>query len=546
MWLINASTTRLEPKPFYEPDIPPYAILSHTWGDDEVDFQDFKDEKAAKLKDGWSKIKNTCEKALSDGLQYAWVDTCCIDKSSSAELSEAINSMFFWYRQAAKCYVFLSDFGHGSTPEDQFPKCKWFTRGWTLQELLAPQIVLFYDQVWGEIGSKIQLCHIISDITSIPKEAVLDDTPLAYYSISQKMSWAASRVTSRIEDTAYCLLGIFDVSMPLLYGERYRAFFRLQEEISKNTLDMTLLAWDPTQEDLARSFCSLFARSPASFKNSRNIWRFQRETRACSMSARGLQFNDRYPVRLIPNRPDYYIDVGKTGKGPNHFIVSIAVTMIGPSLYVRSGHIPLLLQANERRSYYFQPLSHPIHLAIRPQHTSVSIKDSLLFQIHPRLKIFDGLPRKLWNEADSLFYDSRDSNLRVLDMRGTFGSISMELVVLVLFRNGEPRCFIFDRREYPEYAAKLLNHTWSEHNEQWVPESPELSKLDCHTRISQGERYITVSASIHYGVVSSISNKWIWSASISLSEVFKLPRQVESEEVSNLNGIGVEGADRIN
>jgi Heterokaryon incompatibility protein (HET) len=86
MWLINASTTRLEPKPFYEPDIPPYAILSHTWGDDEVDFQDFKDEKAAKLKAGWAKIKNTCEKALSDGLQYAWIDTYCIDKSSSVEL----------------------------------------------------------------------------------------------------------------------------------------------------------------------------------------------------------------------------------------------------------------------------------------------------------------------------------------------------------------------------------------------------------------------------------------------------------------------------
>ncbi|KAH8587748.1 heterokaryon incompatibility protein-domain-containing protein [Bisporella sp. PMI_857] len=254
MWLINTSTTRLEPKPFYEPVIPPYAILSHTWGDDEVDFEDFKEEKAAKLKDGWSKIKNICEKALSDGLQYAWVDTCCIDKSSSAELSESINSMFFWYRQAAKCYVFLSDFKHGSTPEDQFPRCRWFTRGWTLQELLAPPTVLFYDRVWEEIGSKTHLCHIISGITSIPKEAILGDTPLAYYSISQKMSWAASRVTSRIEDTAYCLLGIFDVNMPLLYGERHRAFFRLQEEISKNTLDMTLLAWEPIPEDFEGGF----------------------------------------------------------------------------------------------------------------------------------------------------------------------------------------------------------------------------------------------------------------------------------------------------
>ncbi|PMD60563.1 HET-domain-containing protein [Hyaloscypha bicolor E] len=527
MWLINTSTTRLEPKPFYEPDIPPYAILSHTWGDDEVDFQEFKEDKPAKLREGWYKIKNICEKALCDGLQYAWVDTCCIDKSSSAELSESINSMFFWYRQAAKCYVFLSDFKHGSTPEDQFPRCRWFTRGWTLQELLAPRIVIFYDRVWEEIGSKIQLCHVISGITSIPKEAILNDTPLAYYSISQKMSWAASRVTTRIEDTAYCLLGIFDVYIPLLYGERHRAFFRLQEEISKNTLDMTLLAWEPTPEDFEDGFCSFIARSPASFKSSGNIRRFGRETRACSMSARGLQFNDKHPARLIPTSPDYYTDIGKIGKRPKQFIVFIAVTMIGPSLYARNGRVHLRIQVNgfdERRPYYFQPLTYPIYLATMPRHAFVSIKDSLHFQADPRLRIFDGSPRKLWNEVDSLFYYSRDSNLRVLDMRGTFGSILMQLVVLVFFRNGEPRCLIFDRKEYPEYATKLLNHTWSEHNEGWVPESPELSKLDSHTRICQGGNSITISSSIKHGVVNSISNKRIWSVSIGLSEIFELPR----------------------
>jgi hypothetical protein len=549
MWLINTSTTRLEPKPFYEPDIPPYAILSHTWGNDEVDFQEFKEEKTAKPKDGWFKIKNICEKALCDGLQYAWVDTCCIDKSSSAELSESINSMFFWYHQAAKYYVFLSDFEHGSTPEDQFPRCRWFTRGWTLQELLAPRIVIFYDGVWEEIGNKIRLCHIISGITSIPKEAILNDTPLAHYSISQKMSWAASRVTTRIEDTAYCLLGIFDVYIPLLYGERHRAFFRLQEEISKNTLDMTLLAWEPTPEDFEDGFCSFIARSPASFKSSGNIRRFWRETRACSMSARGLQFNDKHPARLIPTSPDYYTDIGKIGKRPHQqFIVSIAVTMIGPSLYARNGRVHLRIQVSdfdERRPYYFQPLTYPIHLATMPRHTLVSIKDSLHFQADPRLKIFDGFPRKLWNEVDSQFYYSRDSNLRVLDVRGTFGSILMQLVVLVFFRNGEPRCLIFDRKEYPEYAAKLLNHTWSEHNEGWVPESPELSKLDSHARICQGENNITVTASISHGVVSSISNKRIWSVSIGLSEMFELPRRGVSKEFFDINGVCVEGENGI-
>ena len=257
-----------------------------------------------------------------------------------------------------------------SIPGDQLPRCRWFTRGWTFQELLAPRIVIFYDQVWEEIGSKIQLCHIISGITSIPKEAILNDTTLAHYPISQKMSWAALRVTTRIEDTAYCLVGIFDVYIPLLYGERHRAFFRLQEEISKNTLDMTLLAWEPTPEDFEDGFCNFIARSPASFKSSGNIRRFQRETRACSMSARGLQFNDKHPARLIPTSPDYYTDIGKIRKKANQqFIVSIAVTMIGPSLYARNGRVQLRIQVNdfdERRPYSFQPLTYPIHLATMP------------------------------------------------------------------------------------------------------------------------------------------------------------------------------------
>ncbi|KAK4448447.1 HET-domain-containing protein [Podospora aff. communis PSN243] len=518
MWLINTSTIRLEPKPFYEPDVPPYAILSHTWGDDEVDFQAFKDQETAKLKAGWSKIKNTCEKALCDGLQYAWVDTCCIDKSSSAELSEAINSMFFWYRQAAKCYVFLFDFEHGATPEEQFPRCRWFTRGWTLQELLAPRIVLFYDCVWGNIGDKIQFCHIISQITKIPKEAILDNVPLADYSIAQKMSWAASRVTSRIEDTAYCLLGIFDIFMPLLYGERHRAVFRLQEEILKNTLDMTLLAWEPTPEDILDGFCSFLSRSPASFRSGKNIRRFRRETRSCSMSARGLQFNDKPPARPPPERSEYYIMVGKTGKRPNQYLLSVAVTMVGPNLYVRNGHVPLLFELHEtdEKSIKFQPLSFPIHLATTARQASVSIKDSLHFQADPKLKIFDALPQNLWDDAKNLFYDSGNSSLRVLDIRGTFESISMELVVLVIFKNRRPHCYVFDRREYPEFAAKLLNHLWSGHNECWVPESPHLSELGCHTRISQGETSIAVTAFVHQGVIDSVCSKRIWSVSIKL------------------------------
>ena len=222
--------------------------------------------------------------------------------------------------------------------------------------------------------------------------------------------------------------------------------------------------------------------------------------------------------------------------------------MVGPSLYVRNGYAPLLLQANsleERRPYYFQPLPYPIHLAIKLQHASFSIKDSVHFKAHPQLEIFDGLPRKLWNEAFSIFYHSRDGNLRVIGMRGTLESSSMELVVMVLFKNGQPRCHMFDRGNYPELAAKLLNHTWSEDNERWVLESPELSKLDICTRISQGGRFIIVGASISQGVVDSISSKRIWIVSFEVSKVSELPRRGESEGFSDVNGLAMVGTNGI-
>lgn len=151
---------------------------------------------------------------------------------------------------------------------------------------------------------------------------------------------------------------------------------------------------------------------------------------------------------------------------------------------------------------------------MRVQHSLISINDSLHFQKDTRVKIFDGFPRKLWNKSDSLFYHSRDSNLRILDTRGTFGSISTQLIILAFSRNGEPRCFVFDRREYPKYAAKLLTHVWSEHYEGWVPESPELSILDRYTSISQGVESIAISASINYGVIDSISSKRIWTVTV--------------------------------
>lgn len=217
---------------FFGNDIPPYAILSHTWGPatEEVSFRDLIDN-TGKNKVGYGKIEFCGQRALADGLQYFWVDTCCIDKSSSAELTEAINSMFRYYQDAVKCYVYLSDVPYLDYGK-AFRQSRWFTRGWTLQELIAPKSVEFYSQDEIRLGDKVSLEAEIHEITGIAILA-LRGHHLSSFSIEDRMSWASKRMTTREEDATYCLLGIFDIYMPLIYGEGKNAARRLREEIKK-------------------------------------------------------------------------------------------------------------------------------------------------------------------------------------------------------------------------------------------------------------------------------------------------------------------------
>jgi hypothetical protein len=245
MRLIHGESLKLVE--FTDDHIPPYAILSHTWSREEITFQemsmDLPKEERQSLSSGikgasYKKIMYCCEQASKDGLEYSWVDTCSIDKSSSSELSEAINSMFRWYSNAAVCYAYLSDV-HLVTKD--ISSSRWFTRGWTLQELIGPRDVKFFTSNWELIGTKESLCESIAGITGIDAETLLDPSTLSSASVARKMSWAAERQTTRNEDVAYCLMGIFDVSMPLLYGEGEKAFIRLQEEIIKENDDHSLL-----------------------------------------------------------------------------------------------------------------------------------------------------------------------------------------------------------------------------------------------------------------------------------------------------------------
>ncbi|OBT70618.1 hypothetical protein VF21_10350, partial [Pseudogymnoascus sp. 05NY08] len=249
MRLINVDTFELEE--FMDHRSTRYAILSHTWGKGEVTLGDMqRGLSRAEGLPGFEKIRGACRQAASDGFKFVWVDTCCIEKSSSAELSEAINSMFRWYSDAEICYAYLSDVaevGDGPEAKSQFRNSRWFTRGWTLQELLASKKVIFYSREWVEMGSKEDFATTISEITGIDPEA-LGPLDITRFSVAERMSWTSSRVTTRQEDIAYCLLGLFGVNMALLYGEGERAFVRLEEEIIKISDDHSIFAWTSSSE----------------------------------------------------------------------------------------------------------------------------------------------------------------------------------------------------------------------------------------------------------------------------------------------------------
>jgi len=241
MRLLNTSTYELRE---FVRDVPHYAILSHTWGEEEVTYQDMVNKRGLdeiSRKQGYPKLDGFCKEAARHGFRWVWMDTCCIDKSSSAELSEAINSMFRWYRDAFLCYVYLSDFLAPQASKIRFSdsgaRCRWFRRSWTLQELLAPENVVFYDQDWRDIGTKRSLADDIAIITGINRKLLSSEAEIDDYSVAQKMSWASQRDATRVEDMAYSLLGLFSINMPLLYGEGSRSFARLQEEIIKTSTD---------------------------------------------------------------------------------------------------------------------------------------------------------------------------------------------------------------------------------------------------------------------------------------------------------------------
>lgn len=275
----------------------PYAILSHRWTPnpnheilfadvDEID--EFEIASSTTIvknalysgvdprdKPAFKKLRGAAQQAFAAGYEYIWIDTCCIDKNSSAELSEAINSMWMWYKSSGICLVYLADVRGASEvlTKASFAASQWWTRGWTLQELLAPTQLTFYSCEWIEIGKKRDMDLTIREITRIDANVINGTLPLTSICIAQRMSWASSRTTTRPEDLAYCLLGIFGVTMPLVYGDGERAFIRLQEEIIKGSDDETIFAWRDNAFTPG-TYSGLLALRPSAFHDSRNVIRY--------------------------------------------------------------------------------------------------------------------------------------------------------------------------------------------------------------------------------------------------------------------------------
>ncbi|KAH7928294.1 HET-domain-containing protein [Leucogyrophana mollusca] len=263
MYLLNTSTLELE----QHQRSPPYAILSHVWGEEEVTFRDINGPDA-----------RCCAQALADGYEYAWVDTCCIDKSTSAELQEAINSMYSWYEDAGVCYAYLADVPSDEDPAAKnsgFRNSRYFKRGWTLQEVIAPEMVELFAEDWVKIGTKASEMSVIAEVTGVDRRVLSKSLSLEEVSVAKKMSWASERETTRVEDRAYSLMGIFGVHMPLIYGEGGHTFIGPRHEIIRTSNDQSIFAWglkDRTYHGflLARKEC-LLALSPSAFRNSAKV-----------------------------------------------------------------------------------------------------------------------------------------------------------------------------------------------------------------------------------------------------------------------------------
>jgi hypothetical protein len=478
MWLINVETMQLED--FTVRPAPQYAILSHTWTEEEVSLQEFTCTNAyTDKKAGFAKIVWTCFLAARDHIKYAWVDTCCIDKSSSAELTEAINSMFQWYKNAVVCYAYLSDLSprqdavmkdlrvddsgqyYSLASHNELQGCKWFTRGWTLQELIAPKVVRFYDETWGFRGTKNDLTEPLGSITHIDDTVLRGYQTLADIAIAQRMKWASKRKTTRVEDVAYCLLGIFDVNMPLLYGEGNKAFTRLQEEIIKNNSDLSIFGWSPEErisvkrrprfndgckfncghgDDNRDDFYSVLATSPSEFLTppSYNIVQSVEHSLTnrgikiyCSLLEICLEGCDFDCCKCCGDNRKYVLVIGNTGPGWEEDSWGVVLDKISPDVFTRSRK-PLIFLGDDNKHSAGQTRPRAIYLLTQTPKSARHLTLPLKIREGTNFTIQSAVPADKWNSCKRYWYI--EYGLGILGMVSLkFGDLAGVCILFVFY-----------------------------------------------------------------------------------------------------------------
>jgi hypothetical protein len=440
MRLLHAET--LEFHLFDDSNLPRYLILSHTWGKNEVSYQDLcwlqklqtmpqelksnplyalflsagggamlpGSQEAITERSGYAKIAQTARIALKLDFKFFWVDTCCIDKTSSAELQEAINSMFRWYQKSTLCIVFLADAtpmrAKGSLTHyftGVLRESRWVSRGWTLQELIAPPQTKFYAQNWTRICDKLDVIAPLESVTGIPSN-VLRGEGFMDESVAQRFSWAANRSTARIEDSAYSLMGLFDIHMPMLYGEGEKAFIRLQEEILKNNGDDSIFAWQAPDAGHS-TFRGLLARSPSEFRKCGGIYR---GNPALEISKTNLGFHLFLNLRPFGKSKNSYVATLHVGNHRDQHI-GIVLKKLGPdeqspsgSQYARVSARSLIL-GDSTSSKYSTGTKYGIYLRQNPQLPRKFIPEHVycfhvrVTPLAPHYYVHQAWPREWWD-----------------------------------------------------------------------------------------------------------------------------------------------------
>lgn len=377
---------------------------SESQSDKEITLVDAQPNGGCSGGKNWEKVEMCCQVARSRGFKWVWIDTCCIDQKSSAELSESINSMFGWYTMSRLCIAFLQDVPANDDPKvdgSSFRKSEWFWRGWTLQELIAPSELIFFNKDWKEIGTKKELADVVEDITNVDYGVLRGSVTLTSICVAKKMSWAANRETTKVEDRAYSLLGLFGINMTTIYGEGEKAFTRLQHEIIRQSTDHSIFAWEHIicshdTRSLSRNtdYCGWLAPSPDYFANSSNViaiphshfasqWGIENHVAELQMTNTGIRIQ--LPLSPLPSFPGYHAAVlscKRLGRFLGHYTVGIIVLEDTQGQYSRlegSGLVNVDLLVSLGAAYMAQEIyttdnSRPMDYVRLMRHTSKELE----------------------------------------------------------------------------------------------------------------------------------------------------------------------------